>query len=126
MVVDDERDTVETVMVVLEVSGYDVRPAHDGAEALSVAQIFEPEIVLLDIQMPDLLGYEVARRLRATDAAVQIIAFTALRKHRSLEPGPCEAIFDDYLLKPSTSVQLRTALRAASERRQRAVLTAGV
>jgi PAS domain S-box-containing protein len=64
LVVDDNRDAAASLSMMLALLGHDTRTAHDGLEALDVAAAFRPEIVLLDIGMPKLNGYDVARRIR--------------------------------------------------------------
>ncbi len=64
LVVDDNKDSAATLGMLLRMKGNDIRSAHDGLEALEVAEAFRPEIVLLDIGLPKLNGYDVARRIR--------------------------------------------------------------
>jgi DNA-binding response OmpR family regulator len=77
LVADDERDTADTLYQILYFEGHDVRTAYDGAEALRVAREFQPDVVILDIGMPQLTGYDVARALRARYSGVVLIAVTA-------------------------------------------------
>jgi two-component sensor histidine kinase len=65
LVVDDNTDAAETLALLLRIERHDVRTPHDGPTALRLAEAFRPEVVLLDIGMPRMDGYEVARRLRA-------------------------------------------------------------
>src|SRR5262249_3379017 len=65
LVVDDNVDAAETIAILLKFDGHDVRGAHDGLAALESALAFRPQAVLLDIGLPGLDGYEVARRLRS-------------------------------------------------------------
>jgi CheY-like chemotaxis protein len=65
LVVDDHHDGAQTLGEFLEVLGCDVRLAHSGAEALVLAPSFQPQLVILDIEMPGLSGLETARRLRS-------------------------------------------------------------
>jgi CheY-like chemotaxis protein len=91
--------------------GHETRVAHDGIEALRVAGEFHPDIVLLDIGMPGLDGYEVARRLRsiANDRPLRIVAVTGwgqdADRQRSREAG-----FDLHLVKPVGANDLAQAL----------------
>ncbi len=62
---DDERDSVFTLMALLRSEGHDVRVAYSGSAALFVAEHFKPDAVLVDIRLPDMSGWEVARQLRA-------------------------------------------------------------
>ena len=64
LVVDDDRDTRETLAILLTWAGHEVRTAADGAEALAIAREFQPDLVFLDIAMPRVNGYEVCRQLR--------------------------------------------------------------
>jgi signal transduction histidine kinase/CheY-like chemotaxis protein len=107
LIADDNRDAAESLSLLLELAGHDVRVAHLGHTALSLAQDFRPEVAVLDIGMPDLSGYEVARALRqehwATD--LQLIALTGWGqdddRRRALQAG-----FDHHLTKPVDPDQL--------------------
>jgi len=111
LVVDDNADAAATLEMLLRSLGYETRVVHDGWEALRLAREFEPDVVLLDIGMPDLDGYEVARRLRAMKrgAALRIVAVTGwgqeTDRQRSREAG-----FDVHLVKPVDSADLARAL----------------
>jgi CheY-like chemotaxis protein len=102
LVVDDDRDTVESVVVLLGVLGHETRVAYDGAAALAAARAFEPDVVLLDIAMPNSMnGYEVASRLREQGGAcrVLLVAMTGYGQERDVRRSQ-EAGFDCHLLKP--------------------------
>jgi two-component system CheB/CheR fusion protein len=111
LVVDDNVDSAESLAMVLRVTGHQVRTAHDGATALEVAGEFLPEIVLLDIGLPQMDGYEVARRLRARypDREIVIVALTGYGqdddRRRSREAG-----FDHHLVKPVQPAVLKPLL----------------
>jgi CheY-like chemotaxis protein len=64
LVVDDNVDAAESVAMILRLSGYDVRCSYDGVSALDTAKAYHPDVVVLDIGLPGISGYEVARRLR--------------------------------------------------------------
>src|SRR5438105_186112 len=64
LIVDDNVDAASGMSRLLQLSGYNVRVAHDGRTALAIAEVHQPEFVLLDIGLPDMDGYEVARNLR--------------------------------------------------------------
>lgn len=93
--------------MLLELAGHEVRVAHLGQAAVSLAQVFRPDIALLDIGMPDLSGYEVAQLLRQESWAtgIQLIAVTGWGqendRRRALEAG-----FDLHLTKPIDPNQL--------------------
>jgi CheY-like chemotaxis protein len=106
LIVDDNADAADTLQMVLRSLGYDARVAHDGASALELAPQFRPHFVLLDIGMPGLDGYEVARRLRAMNVpGMRIIAITgwgqAADRQRAREAG-----FDVHLVKPVEPAEL--------------------
>ena len=65
LVADDNHDAAEALSLQLQFAGHDVRTAHDGVEALEVAKTFKPDIVLLDLGMPKMDGYETARQTAA-------------------------------------------------------------
>src|SRR5687767_2613871 len=101
LIVDDNRDAARTLELLLRSLGHDTRVAYDGAEALGVAPSYQPNVVLLDIGMPGMDGYEVARRLRTMREldGTRIVAITGwgqdADRQRSREAG-----FDLHLVKP--------------------------
>lgn len=118
LVVDDNVDTAESLLTLLEVCGHEVRAVHTGADAVRVAGEFRPDAVLLDIGLPDVDGFEVARRLRAApehrDAL--LVAATGFNRPRDRDRAT-EAGFDCYLVKPFDPTglsQLLAARRAAA------------
>ena len=77
LVVDDNPDAAETIADALRESGHDVRVAYDGPHALQVAETFRPTVAFLDIGLPVMDGYELARRLRErVDSELRIVAVT--------------------------------------------------
>jgi CheY-like chemotaxis protein len=100
LVVDDNADAAESLAVLLELMGHRTVTAHDGATALAKFAEVQPDVVLLDIGLPDIDGYEVARRLRAGGASsTRLVALTgwgqAEDKRRAAEAG-----FDLHWTKP--------------------------
>ena len=101
LIADDNRDSAETMSMLLGLSGHEVHLAHTGAEALALANRVRPDIGILDIGMPDLTGYEVAERIRheAWGKDVTLIAVTGwgqdADRRRALAAG-----FDHHLTKP--------------------------
>jgi CheY-like chemotaxis protein len=113
LVVDDNRDSADSLGLLLGLMGHPVRKAYDGPQALDVAREFRPEIVLLDIALPTLGGYEVARRLRQ-DPGLPDLVLVALSgyggeedRRRSREAG-----FDHHLIKPCALEELEALLRS--------------
>jgi PAS domain S-box-containing protein len=108
LVADDNRDSAETLAMLLRVEGHEVMIAHDGAAALAAFRGFAPDIVLLDIGMPGPNGYEVARQIRQArpGSGVKLIAITGwgqeADKQRAFAAG-----FDHHLTKPVDTRQLQ-------------------
>jgi CheY-like chemotaxis protein len=101
LVADDLEDSAESLAVLLSQQGHEVRTAHDGDEAVGVARTFVPDVVLLDIAMPKLNGYEAARRIledRRENRPV-LIALTGWG-HDENRMLTKEAGFDHHLVKP--------------------------
>jgi CheY-like chemotaxis protein len=101
LVVDDNRDAAESLAMFLKLSGHVVSTAYDGMEAMETAERFQPEIMLLDLGMPKLNGYEVCRRIREREWGKHVLIFAQTGwgqeddKNRTREAG-----FDGHLVKP--------------------------
>jgi CheY-like chemotaxis protein len=101
LIADDNQDAAESLALLLKAVGHEVRTAHGGYSALVAASSFQPEVALLDIGMPDLDGYEVARQLRQTSwgKSMRIAALTGWGqeedRRRALAAG-----FDHHMTKP--------------------------
>jgi CheY-like chemotaxis protein len=117
LVVDDNRDAAESMRVLLKLMGAEVRAAFDGLEALEVAASFHPQAVLLDIGMPKLHGYDVARRFRQDEGGRQmvLIALTGWGREEDRRRAE-EAGFDGHLTKPVQASDLRELLERLMER----------
>ena len=109
LVTDDNTDAADALAIMLKLVGHDVRIAHGGREALEIAAEFRPDVIFLDIGMPEMDGFETARQLRrvaALDAAV-LVALTGYGqeadRRRALEVG-----FDDFLVKPPNPAAVQT------------------
>jgi DNA-binding response OmpR family regulator len=107
LIVDDEPNVVELVRVTLEDQWVRVVEAFDGESALVKAELFAPALVLLDVQLPDLSGLEVCRRLRADDrfASTRIVMLTAAAQATDVARG-LSAGANHYLTKPFSPVKL--------------------
>jgi len=112
LVVDDDPKGLLLLQNLLATEGYTIIPASHGAQALVLAYDHRPDVILLDVMMPDLDGFEVCRRLRADETLqhVPILLLTALDDRESRLRG-LEAGADDFISKPFDSVELRTRLR---------------
>jgi PAS domain S-box-containing protein len=114
LVVDDNRDSAESMALLLRLVGHEVRVAFDGPDALEAAARFRPDLVLLDIGLPGMTGYDVARRLRSSTAArgVVLVAMTGYGQEEDRGESR-RAGFDMHLTKPVELEDLRKALDAA-------------
>ncbi|MDO8690070.1 MAG: response regulator transcription factor [Dehalococcoidia bacterium] len=114
LVVDDEPRIVDLIRMTLEREGYEVYEAEDGYKALSKAREVIPDIVLLDVMMPDMDGFEVLKELRQTSSVPVIILTvkgTEADKVRGLELGA-----DDYVTKPFGHRELVSRIKAVLRR----------
>lgn len=116
LVVDDSIDAAESLMSLLRVWGHDVQMVHDGPAALEVAAAFVPTIVFLDIGMPGMDGYEVARRLRRVPALERawLIAVTGFGSEQDRRRAQ-EAGFGRHLTKPVDPADLRTVIASVPD-----------
>jgi len=111
LIVDDDHESREALRELLRTWGHEVDVAADGCEAITLALERRPEVVLLDLGLPDLDGQDVARRIRAAGNPPAIIALTGSEE----PPAPP---FDDFILKPADPELLRIKVERASAARQ--------
>jgi two-component system, OmpR family, response regulator len=115
LVVDDEPNILDVISMALRYEQFDVETAANGREALAGVREFRPHVILLDIMLPDMEGFEVARRLGADRAGIPIIFLTARDttedKVRGLTMGG-----DDYVTKPFSLEELVARIRALLRR----------
>jgi CheY-like chemotaxis protein len=113
LIADDNRDSAETLAALLRMEGHEVTSVHDGPVALSVFGELKPDVALLDIGMPGLTGYEVARKMRQVTvrASLTLIAITGwgqdIDKERAFAAG-----FDHHLTKPVDPQRLVELLKS--------------
>lgn len=102
LVVDDNVDSAESLALFLTLKGHEVRTAHDGQHAIEAVRTFAPAVVLLDIGLPGISGYEVARRLRDNPELRKtfLVALTGYGQAEDLRRAK-EAGFDHHLVKPA-------------------------
>ncbi|MCP2168372.1 response regulator transcription factor [Goodfellowiella coeruleoviolacea] len=117
LVVDDEPNILELLSAALRLSGFDVRAAATGAEALALARADRPDIVVLDVMLPDYDGFELARVLRASHGLVPVLFLTARDAVEDRIAG-LTAGGDDYVTKPFSLEELVLRLRAILRRSQ--------
>jgi len=115
LVVDDEQNITELIATAMRYEGFDVQAAATGRQALDAIATFRPHLVLLDVMLPDLDGFEVARRVRQEGRRVPIVFLTAKDatedKVRGLTLGG-----DDYVSKPFSLEELLARVRAVLRR----------
>jgi two-component system, sensor histidine kinase len=120
LVVDDNQDAAESLTLLLRAAGHDASLAMDGPAALRLAQDLRPEVVFLDIGMPRMNGYEVARRLRqqAWAKRTHLVALTGWGQEEDRRLAH-EAGFDDHLVKPASAAMLSQVLSGVGVERRR-------
>ena len=112
LIVDDDLTARETLMAMLEGQGYDLQVAKDGIQALKMLEQLQPDLIILDVMMPGMDGYEVCRHIRSTPqlAEVPILLLTALDDRASLVRG-IESGADDFVSKPADRRELTARVR---------------
>ena len=120
LLVDDNRDAADSMRMLLKQFGAEVRVAHDGAEALEAFEACSPRVVLLDIGMPGMDGYEVARRLRASPSGARaaLVALTGWGQDEDRRRVR-EAGFDHHLVKPADFGTLQTLIASIQSKMER-------
>jgi DNA-binding response OmpR family regulator/CO dehydrogenase nickel-insertion accessory protein CooC1 len=113
LIIDDDVDTLKLVGMMLQRQGYKIIASANGAQGLKQAEAENPDLILLDVMLPEMDGYEVAKRLRANALTVDtpILMFTAKTQLDDKVTG-FEAGADDYLTKPTHPTELRAHVKA--------------
>jgi two-component system, OmpR family, response regulator len=119
LVVDDEPSIVDAIATALRYEGYDVAEARTGRAGLSAAQTGNVDLIVLDVMLPDIDGFEVARRLRADGVATPILFLTAKDTLDDKVQG-FNAGGDDYVTKPFSLAEIVLRVKAILQRTQRA------
>jgi CheY-like chemotaxis protein len=120
LVIDDNKDSARGMGRLLKIQGHDVRTVYDGLSALEAACEFRPEVVLLDIGLPGMDGYQVARALRRDDrtSAATLIAVSGYGQEQDCARSR-QAGFDYHLTKPIDFERLRSLLVGSAETPER-------
>lgn len=118
LIADDNVQNAELLEAYLDGTGWDTKLAANGEETLAVAQAWQPDVILLDVMMPKLSGFEVCQRLRADPATreVGILMVTALDQANDIERA-IDAGTDDFMTKPIHKSELLLRTRALVESR---------
>lgn len=113
LIVDDDLDSLKLIGLLLQRQGYQVVAASGGQQGLAQVETEEPDLILLDIMMPDMDGYEVCRRLRSDPqlAHIPVILFTAKTRVDDKVAG-FEAGADDYITKPTHPAELASRVKS--------------
>ena len=100
LVVDDNRDNADSIAMLLKMAGrYEIETAYDGEQALSAFQAFDPSVAVLDLAMPKVSGYDLARNFKERKPDVRLIAVSGLAYPADIVRSK-EAGFDHHLVKP--------------------------
>jgi DNA-binding response OmpR family regulator len=113
LIADDDRDSVLTLMMLLRDEGHEVRGVYTGRQAMDAMRGFDPDLVLLDIALPELSGWEVARHIRSRQGAQRpmLIGISGEYKHGSDRILSEILGFDHYLVKPYAPADLLALLQ---------------
>lgn len=111
LVIDDNQDAADVLGMLLRVLGHQVHIAHGGRAALERVELLHPDLIFLDLGMPHIDGYEVARHVRQDPrlTGTRLIAVTGYADQRRRELA-AEAGFDDYLIKPTNVADLQAVI----------------
>src|SRR5262249_22989664 len=115
LVVDDEESIRQLVSTVLRYEGFEVETAADGRAAVKSAHSFRPDIVVLDVMLPDLDGFEVYRRMAEDGSRTPVLFLTARDRPEDRVRGPTRGA-DDYVAKPFSLEELVARVRAILRR----------
>ena len=111
LIVDDNCNTADMLQMLLRAAGHDVRTAYRGYDAIALAAVFDPQLAILDIQLPDTTGFVVARTLRQrVGRRLHIVAITGEDRALGLTGN-----FDQHAYKPVTAARLYQILDVARE-----------
>jgi DNA-binding response OmpR family regulator len=113
LVVDDETETVDLIRLTLETAGYDVQQALDGMTAVSMIGEVDFDLILLDIMMPDISGFDVLEQLHASGATIPPVIFLTARKRDEDRITSEDLGASNFLTKPATRGALLDAIEQA-------------
>jgi len=119
LIVDDCRDYTDSLQMLLELNECEVRSAYDGPAALEIAQVFRPDVVLLDLCLPHMSGYEIAsalRRLAERQEAMRIVAISGISRKQDIARA-LAAGFDAHLTKPAEISDVLQVIQEAAPQR---------
>ncbi|MEA2116304.1 MAG: response regulator [Thermodesulfobacteriota bacterium] len=119
LIIDDEVEFASTLCQRLQLRGFDVTDVYSGGEGLAVLSTIEPEIIILDLKMPDMSGLDVLEGIKKHDPTIEVIMLTG---HGSAGSGieAMEKGAFDYLMKPVDLKELLKKINSADEKRSKA------
>jgi len=119
LIIDDEVEFASTLCQRLQLRGFDATDMHSGGEGLAILSTIEPEIVILDLKMPDMSGLDVLEEIKNHNQSIEVIILTG---HGSAESGieAMEKGAFDYLMKPVDLKELLEKINSADEKRNKA------
>ena len=107
LIAEDERDILDLIMFTLQFGGYDVVPTSNGADALDMVHKEQPDLILLDVRMPRMSGYEVCKQIKTEDDTRNIpVVFLSAKGQEAEVTAGYEMGAVDYILKPFAPDQL--------------------
>jgi two-component system CheB/CheR fusion protein len=116
LVVEDDPDSAQTLALLLKLWGYEVAVAYDGPDALDAALTFQPDVVFLDLALPRMDGYEVARQIRRLPVVARVLLIAITGCGHEADVRRCkEAGIDCHFLKPVEPAVLRESLAKAGK-----------
>jgi two-component system, OmpR family, alkaline phosphatase synthesis response regulator PhoP len=120
LIADDNQEGAELLEAYLSGPAFETQTAADGEETLRKVQDWHPDLILLDVMMPKISGFEVCKRLRSNPATRDIVVLmvTALDQHSDIDRA-VEAGTDDFLTKPINKAELLVRIKAALQSRRR-------
>lgn len=117
LIVEDDKRLADTVAELISSSGHEVQVAYDGLQAVLTVEPFEPDVVFLDLSLPSLTGFEVAKQIRDTcGRAVRLIAFTGWAE--CMTRSVAKTRFDMVLVKPATLEQILSVIGGDGDARE--------
>ncbi len=119
LIVEDNPEGAELLEAYLATTDYIIEIAHDGEDSLKKVQTFRPDLILLDVMMPKISGFEVCKRLRKDpeSKSVVVLMITALDQHHDIDRA-VEVGTNDFLTKPINKAELLLRIKAALASRQ--------
>ena len=115
LLAEDDKNARRYMEVILQENGYEVRSAKDGEEALEIFQSLKADCILLDVMMPKMNGYEVARAIRSVDEETPILMITAKGELNDRKEGFLSGT-DDYMVKPVDEEEMLLRIKALLRR----------